>query len=135
MIVALPAPVRANYGPMRMRLYETAPELTVGSELLDDGLCGVYDRESDVILIDRRMTYTRKRCTLVHELVHRAHGDDDHTREHRCRMQTAGLLIDPAEYALAERMYEGNTWLMAEELNVTPQIIDDYRELLHDRGE
>lgn len=27
----LPVPVRANYGPMRMRLYVSAPELTVMS--------------------------------------------------------------------------------------------------------
>ena len=118
---------------MRMRLYETAPGLTVMSAILPDGLCGLYDAATDVILIDRRMTYTRKRCTLVHELVHRAHGDTGHEHERSRRMETAGLLIDPAEYALAERMYEGNAWLIAEELNVTVQIIDDYRTMLHDR--
>ena len=69
---------------------------------------------ADTILIDRRITYTRKRCTLVHELVHWAHDDDtskgcEGSRiERRCRRRTALLLIDPAEYALAERMYGGN---------------------------
>lgn len=131
----MPISPRLNYGPMRMLLYRVAPGLTVASSLFDDDTNGMYDREGDTILIDRRMTYTRKRCTLVHELVHRMYGDDDHTREHRCRMMTARELINPVEYALAERMYEGDKWLMADELNVTPEIIDDYREWLHDNRE
>lgn len=42
------------------------------------------------------------------------------------------LLINPVEYALAERMYDGEPHQMAAELNVTLQIIEDYRNLLHD---
>ncbi len=42
------------------------------------------------------------------------------------------LLINPAEYALAERMYDGEPHQMAAELNVTIQIIQDYRQWLHD---
>lgn len=93
---------------------------------------------ADTILIDRRITYTRKRCALVHELVHWQHGDDTSNGcrggklEQRCRRETAILLINPAEYALAERMYDGNPYQMAAELNVTIQIIQDYRQWLHD---
>lgn len=93
---------------------------------------------ADTILIDRRITYTRKRCALVHELVHWQHGDDTSNGcrggklEQRCRHETAILLINPAEYALAERMYDGNPYQMAAELNVTIQIIQDYRQWLHD---
>ena len=29
-------------------------------------------------------------------------------------------------------MYDGDPWLMAEELNVTPQVVRDYQEWLHD---
>lgn len=133
MIVTLPAPVRSNYGPMRMRLYETAPELTVMSTTrLPADWAGAYDREHDVILIDRAMTYTRKRATLVHELVHRMHGDDGHEHERRCRSETARLLIDRDEYARAEIMYEGDPWLIAEELDVPVEVVEDYREWLHE---
>lgn len=103
-----------SYGQMRMALYGFAPGLTVASALLPRRLDGLYRRGADTILIDRRITYTRKRCTLVHELVHWAHDDDtskgcEGSRiERRCRRRTALLLIDPAEYALAERMYGGN---------------------------
>lgn len=133
-MAGIPACAHANYGPMRMRLYETAPELTVMSTTrLPADWAGVYDRERDVILIDRAMTYTRKRATLVHELVHRAHGDDGHARERRCRLETARLLIDRDEYARAEAMFEGDPWLIAEELDVPVEVVFDYREVLHDR--
>ena len=90
------------------------------------------------MLIDRRITYTRKRCALVHELVHSRHGDDASNGcnggklEQRCRRETAILLIDPAEYALAERMYDSNPYQIAAELNVTVQVIEDYKNWLHD---
>lgn len=80
----------------------------------------------------------QKRCALVHELVHWQHGDDTSNGcrggklEQRCRHETAILLINPAEYALAERMYDGNPYQIAAELNVTIQIIQDYRQWLHD---
>ncbi|WP_150382388.1 ImmA/IrrE family metallo-endopeptidase [Bifidobacterium rousetti] len=128
----LPVSARLNYGPMRMLLYEVAPGLTVGSAILAGDLHGVYDLLHDTIVIDRSMTYTRKRCTLVHELVHRAYGDYGHQRERRCRIVTARLLIDEQEYARAEAMYEGDPWLMADELNVTVQVVLDYREWLHE---
>lgn len=132
----IPASARLNYGPLRMRLYETAPELTVMSTTrLPDDWAGVYDRERDVILIDRDMTYTHKKATLVHELVHRSHGDDGHAREHRCRLETARLLIDRDEYARAEIMYEGDIWLIAEELDVPVEVVRDYRGWLHEQEE
>ena len=47
-------------------------------------------------------------------------------------MTTARLLIDEDDYRKAEAMYDGDPWLMAEELNVTPQVVRDYQECLHD---
>ena len=43
-------------------------------------------------------------------------------------------MISPVDYGLAERMYEGDTWMMATELGVTLQVLDDYRQALHDIG-
>lgn len=110
----LPISPRMSYGQIRMALYQVAPDLHVASTRLPGKLDGIYCLTTNTVLIDRRITYTRKRCTLVHELVHWAHDDDtskgcEGSRiERRCRRRTALLLIDPAEYALAERMYGGN---------------------------
>lgn len=43
-------------------------------------------------------------------------------------------LINPVDYGLAEQMYEGDKWMMATELGVTLQVLDDYRQALHDIG-
>ena len=119
---------------MRMALYDLAPQLTVASAIPPDGMCGCYSEETQTILIDRRLTYTAKRCTLVHELVHWKHGDDSCSQkwEARARMEAARLLISPAEYALAERAYDADPWLMADVLDVTVHVLNDYRSLLRD---
>lgn len=128
----LPVDRRMTYGQMRRAVLGL--HVVVASAILPGDLMGCYDRRNDVILIDRRLTYRAKRCVLVHELVHWAHGDDgEHARgmrEARTRRETALTLIDPAEYALAERTYEGNPWAIADELDVTMQVIRDYRSVL-----
>lgn len=127
-----------SYGQMRMALYDVAPDLHVASAWLPGKLDGIYCLATNTVLIDRRITYTRKRCALVHELVHWRHGDDTSNgclggkNERRCRRETAMLLINSAEYALAERMYDGNPYQMAAELNVTVQVVEDYKDCLHD---
>ena len=69
----LPIDRRMTYGAMRRAIIGLP--VTVSSAILPDGLWGCYDDENRVILIDRRLTYTAKRCTLVHELLHWRHGD------------------------------------------------------------
>lgn len=136
--MTLPLPPRMSYGQMRMALYDVAPDLHVASAWLPGKLDGIYCLATNTVLIDRRITYTRKRCALVHELVHWQHGDDTSNgcrggkNERRCRRETAMLLINSAEYALAERMYDGNPYQMAAELNVTVQVVEDYKDWLHD---
>lgn len=136
--MTLPLSPRMSYGQMRMALYDVAPDLHVASAWLPGKLDGIYCLATNTVLIDRRITYTRKRCALVHELVHWQHGDDTSNgcrggkKERRCRRETAMLLINSAEYALAERMYDGNPYQMAAELNVTVQVVEDYKDWLHD---
>lgn len=118
-------------------LYDAVPDLTVMSDLLPGKLDGIYCLDTNTILIDRRLTYTQKRCALVHELVHWHYGDDGDGRytakqERRARLTAARLLIDPIEYATAERMYDGDSYLIAQTLDRTVQVIDDYKSLLHD---
>ena len=90
MTAPLPLSPRMSYGQMRMALYQVAPDLHVASARLPGKLDGVYCLSTNTVLIDRRITYTRK------------------------------------------RMYDGNPYQMAAELNVTIQIIQDYRQWLHD---
>ena len=42
------------------------------------------------------------------------------------------MLISPSEFAMAERMWDGDTWHMAAELDVTMQVLADYRQILKD---
>lgn len=35
---------------------------------------------------------------------------------------------------MAERLYEGNIWGIADELSVTTNIINDYQTMLHERN-
>lgn len=69
----LPISRDMTYGAMRRAI--VGLPVTVSSAILPNGLWGCYDNETRVILIDRRLTYTAKRCTLVHELLHWKHGD------------------------------------------------------------
>ena len=77
----LPDLSQLTYGQMRNAIIGL--DVCVCSALLPDRTYGLYDESKRLILIDRRMTYTRKRCTLMHELVHWLHGDRDLHRRHR----------------------------------------------------
>lgn len=101
------------------------------------GDCGYYYEPTRLIVIDETLLDAQKRCTLVHELIHAQHHDQgcnpyDSKTEHRTRIQTALRLVNPIEYALAERLYGGNTYLIACELGLTVQVIQDYKNLLHE---
>ena len=129
----LPIDRRMTYGAMRRAI--VGLPVTVSSAILPNGLWGCYDASNSVILIDRRLTYTAKRCVLTHELLHWKHGDDGCSnnrskQERRARTQTALTLVDPAELALLEHMYDDDLWSIADELDVTMQVLEDYRHTL-----
>ena len=46
--------------------------------------------------------------------------------------RTAIQLIDPLDYITAENMYEGNLFAMAAYLDVTQQVLNDYRQIIID---
>lgn len=132
----LPISRDMTYGAMRRAIIGLP--VTVSSALLPDGLWGCYDDENHVILIDRRLTYAAKRCTLVHELLHWRHGDtgcsnDSSKLERRARRETALTLIDPLRYGMLEQMYEGNSWNISQELEVTQQVLGDFRLAMSER--
>ncbi|WP_165496274.1 hypothetical protein [Alloscardovia theropitheci] len=47
---------------------------------------------------------------------------------------TARMLISVVDYVLAERVFEGNKWRMAVELDVTLQVLEDFQGLLVNGG-
>lgn len=114
---------------MRLGVHVTWQELPAG-------ICGVYDWPHDRIVLHDGLTPVQARCTLCHELEHVRHGDRSCTGkgEERARRRAALRLVDSVDYAAAEQVYDGNTWLMAVELGVTVQVLDDYRRALHDSG-
>ena len=131
----LPITTRMTYSQMRYAV-DSLP-VTITSRVLPENICGLYDAETNLILIDPRMTYAQKRSTLVHELVHWAHGDtgcnplSSGKEETRARRETARILIDREQYAEAEVLYDGDAYAIACDLDVTVQTVQDYKTLLH----
>lgn len=105
---------------------------------LPSGLCGVYYAPARLIILDESLPDFQRRCTLCHELVHARYHDSGCgtaygvRAERRARRQTALRLIDPVEYAGAEALCEGDAYRIACELDVTLQVVEDYRLLLED---
>ena len=123
-----------TYG--QMRRYADTLNVTISSALLPEGMTGFYDEATRTILIDRQLIYCQKRCTLVHELIHWQHADTTRAGvygsrlENRTRRETALKLVNPLQYQTAEAMYEGDSYQIACELDVTIQIIQDYQRIL-----
>lgn len=124
-----------SYGQMR-RWADRRRILVASTTTLGSDVKGVYDSPNQVILIDRGIDYTAKRCAFVHEFVHWEHNDHGcgtligAKAERRTRKLTAQLLVSPVEYAMAEEMYEGDPFRIANELDVTYQVIRDYQTWL-----
>ena len=114
--------------------------LAVESTDLPRDICGLYDDRHGLILLADWLNQRQRRCTLCHELIHARHHDPGCGSRYglkcarRCRRETALALISPVDYGMAETVYEGNAWMMAVELGVTIQVLNDYRQLLYDSG-
>lgn len=96
-------------------------------------LAGAYYHDDGLIVIDSRLPTASQRATLAHEYVHALRGHDgcQSASVERCvDRQAARLLISPAEYALAERLHEGNAVGVADELHLPTWTVDAYRQWL-----
>lgn len=102
--------------------------------------CGLYCDRLRTIWLANWLNDRQRLCTLCHELVHAKYRDlGCGTRfgvkcERRARRETALMLISPSEFAMAEEVYGDNAWMMAAELGVTIQVLEDYRRLLEERS-
>ena len=114
--------------------------LAVESTDLPRDICGLYDDRHGLILLADWLNQRQRCCTLCHELIHARHHDPGCGSqygikcERRCRRETALALISPVDYGMAEEIYDGDAWMMAVELGVTIQVLEDYRQLLYDSG-
>lgn len=124
-----------SYGELRH--YAEFLGVNVSSAVnIGNNLIGIFDLATNTIILERNATYRQKKCALAHELVHWYYGDEDGEHilkakaETRTRHVTARLLINSSEYAKAEELYDGEIGGIAEELDVTPQVVRDYQELL-----
>lgn len=100
--------------------------------------CGLYCERLNTIWLADWLNDRQRLCTLCHELVHAKYRDlGCGTRfgvkcERRARRETALTLISRVEFAMAEEVYGENAWMMATELDVTMQVLTDYRQILKD---
>lgn len=95
---------------------------------------GEYRHSARLITLNPRMSEVLQRSTLAHELGHAHHGDtwtDDprllEERERRADAYAARLLVDPVEYALAERLVGEHPGAIARELGVSRYVVDAWR--------
>lgn len=105
--------------------------LTITTALLPDGVDAYYYPDIDTIVLDERLTQAQKRCTLMHELVHRMLQDDgdlpeqyDARQERRCRALTARFLIDIFDLGEALQ-WSDDPHELAEHLVVDLDTLDD----------
>lgn len=113
-------------------------DLDVREQPLRNGLCGLYANDLRIIVVDATMPEYQKRCTLVHEMVHAAHGDSScnpygKNAEKRARRETALYLVDLVDYQSCEKVYGGDSCKIASELDVTKQVIDDFKMWLSEQ--
>lgn len=61
--------------------------LNVVLDVMDEGLCGYYDKATETVYINRALDARGRRSTLVHELIHweRGHGPTDSLPEYLAR--------------------------------------------------
>ncbi|MBM9432376.1 ImmA/IrrE family metallo-endopeptidase [Flaviflexus equikiangi] len=94
---------------------------------------GSYWHAHQLIVIDARLSSRWQRCTLAHEAVHAWYG-----HEGPCAPETeawvderaAGLLVTEQAYARAEWLHGPDVHAIADELDVTPWVIEAFQRTL-----
>ena len=115
--------------------------MCIVEDTLPGALCGYYDDTQRVIHVDSRLSYRQRRCVLAHELWHAFfhHGSTVHVYavkdELRVRRLTARLLISDDQYAMVEAMFDAEPYAMAQELEVTQQVLQDFQSLLKEHSD
>ncbi|MDP9833034.1 ImmA/IrrE family metallo-endopeptidase [Trueperella abortisuis] len=96
-------------------------------------LAGAYYHDQGLIVIDSRPSAAVQRAALAHEYVHATLGHDGPQEAHteaRVDRRAACLLVSPAEYVLAERLYGCDVGAIAEELELPVWVVAAYQTWL-----
>jgi hypothetical protein len=103
--------------------------LDVEWEDLGDVRRGHYLHDEELIVLNRRLTRAQATATLAHEIGHAVFGDVRSTprAERRASEFGASLVIDVAEYERAERLVGPHPGALADELGVTPHLVEAWR--------
>ena len=96
---------------------------------LGDVRRGHYLRDQRLIVLNTRLTHAQATATLAHELGHAIAGDRCSTprAERRASEIGASLAIDVADYERAERLVGPHLGALADELGVTPHLVEAWR--------
>lgn len=89
---------------------------------------GRYIPELQRIYFDLSLPMPERRTVIAHEIAHAHYGHDCDTESHERQADAfaAQLLIDPERYAELERINHDANWI-AEEMNIAPYAVEDYR--------
>lgn len=89
---------------------------------------GAYFPDLGRIYFDLDLTYAERRTVIAHELGHAHYGHtcDSDRNERQADRYAATLLVDPEWYSELERINTDAEWI-ADEMNVAPYVIVDYR--------
>lgn len=103
---------------------------------LGDFRRGEYRRRGDRIILNLRLTHAQATATLAHELGHHRFGDTCSTPagERRAWEYGAAILITRHEYERAESIVGHHLSALAQELGVTPRLIEAWRRWYERRG-
>lgn len=102
---------------------------------LEPGLLGVYDADHHAISLTLGLTPVERRCVLAHELGHAVHRhrDGSPSNERAADAFAARMLVDPESLRRAA-MWTHEPWELAEELDLTEEVVRDYLTLVAPRA-
>ena len=100
---------------------------------LPPGYWGYYDKEQQLIVLQRGMTGSQRLATMLHELAHHSRGDAGHQAsavEDAINEDVARYLVDPAQYAFWESELGWSPGGIAAALELPRWVIEAYRRVL-----
>lgn len=107
-----------------------AAGLEVHGAHLPGDMIGCYVPSERRIYFDLSLSLADRRSVIAHELGHHHYGHDcdSPAHERQADAYAAQLLVNPEWYAELERINADAEWI-AEEMDVAPYVIVDYRRL------
>jgi hypothetical protein len=90
---------------------------------------GEYRADEHRIVLNHRLTRAQAAATCAHEVAHHLFGDrcSSPVAERRAWEYGAALIITPREYAAAEAAVGPHLGALADELGVTPKLVEAWR--------